>query len=962
MSYFYRFLEDASPKFAQTLYELENSIYTDPRSMLTHSRSFIEVLMKQVMIYESMPNEPYLTIMERIQDLDYNDLITTEVKNALHEVRKLGNVAAHDTRKFRYSESLQAWENLYVIVKWFVEVYHSYEIEVPEYIDPLIEKEDSFGLDEIATKFQKMEELIKQSLKNEQPESRDVESTRIQAKEKQETEIKNTYHENDTYTEQVCQTSSSTIDEAPDSKVDTTKTEKNESKNGEREQLWEELNILNQNEEQSLSYDEVNRFIVDNPSKFVAFLDGVFLRLSFDRMNSLSEHYQTEKLSDAYFRMDSMKLGWKEIHLKLNGTGAEYEAAQAFCKISEEKFKRNLLAEEARAALDNLLDIVANWRLDKEEFVNQDDETQLESATTTEKVKEPEPHMEQEKNEQHQTFMPRLDVLRTSSQESVVHADSFGCFREYMHVKRPIQQAFESVLEDVKQKEEPQLILLCGSVGDGKSHLLAYMKSKKPELIGGVVIHNDSTESFNPQENSLDTLEHILKYFDDEQDRQKAQHTVIAINLGVLHNFYTRQRKNGRFTELCNFINQSGVFESAKTAVEAQSSFHILNFAEEQPYLLTENGAESPFFMDLMDKVTKPTNDNPFYKAWKFDVEQGYQTIAHENYRLLQNKTVQKSIVQSLIESIVKQKIFISTRTFYNFLYEIIVPVSLDLGSLETEFHVKDMLPNLMYAHPERSNLLEALHQIDPIKVRTKKIDRFNSDFVLSVSPQQFVCDNLGEEALVGAWRNIEKRFDTEQKEYIRLLIRHNELMQKKSTDESYREFIWYLYSYYRGDGGELGELFDLVRDVIFKWKGSPKRDYIYINSLTDTFRLAVEIQIEREIDTATFGSANMEEVSRFTPSIRLGFSQQEQIFLFELDYQLYILLKQISKGYRPSWQELQDALQFSELHDQLIESVDKTKEILIVHGEDKGMLKVKQQSRFEKTKFFVEKVHERGI
>src|SRR5699024_10536120 len=170
-------------------------------------------------------------------------------------------------------------------------------------------------------------------------------------------------------------------------------------------------------------------------------------------------------------------------------------------------------------------------RKGKKEFVNQDDETKLGSAVITEKVKEPKIHMEQEKNEQYQMFIPRLDVLRTSSQESVVHADSFGPFREYMHVKRPIQQAFENTLEDIKSKEEPQLILLCGSVGDGKSHLLAYMRSKKPELTEGIMIHNDSTESFNPQENSLDTLEYILKHFDDEQDQKKAQHTVIAINL-----------------------------------------------------------------------------------------------------------------------------------------------------------------------------------------------------------------------------------------------------------------------------------------------------------------------------------------------------------------------------------------------------------------------------------------------
>src|SRR5699024_4524973 len=173
-----------------------------------------------------------------------------------------------------------------------------------------------------------------------------------------------------------------------------------------------------------------------------------------------------------------------------------------------------------------------------------------------------------------------------------------------------------------------------------------------------VMDHNDSTESFNPEENSLDTLEYILKKFDDDQGKADGQHTVIAINLGVLHNFYTRQRQQGRFNALCDFIDSTGVFDSSKATVENQGNFHMLNFAEEQPYLLTENGAQSPFFLDLMNKVTSPADENPFYKAWKSDIEQGYQSIAHENYLLLQNRTVQESIVQSLIESIVKQKVF----------------------------------------------------------------------------------------------------------------------------------------------------------------------------------------------------------------------------------------------------------------------------------------------------------------
>ena len=183
MNHFYRFLEDISQELARTLYELENAIYNSPRSMLTHSRTFIEALLEKVMIHENMSNEPYLTIIERIQDLDGSGLLTEEVKNSLHEVRKLGNVAAHDTRQFRFSESLTAWEHIYIIVKWFVEVYGSYKIEVPDYVDPIMRSDRSYDLEEMTFRFQKNEELLKQSLEKEQPKKTDEYSEPTIAKE-----------------------------------------------------------------------------------------------------------------------------------------------------------------------------------------------------------------------------------------------------------------------------------------------------------------------------------------------------------------------------------------------------------------------------------------------------------------------------------------------------------------------------------------------------------------------------------------------------------------------------------------------------------------------------------------------------------------------------------------------------------------------------------------------------------
>src|SRR5699024_2854963 len=143
----------------------EGAIYNSPRSMLTHSRTFMEALLERVMVYERMESNPYLSIIERIQELDEDGLLTEEVRNALHEVRKLGNVASHDVRQFRYSESLITWEHLYTIVKWYVEVIGSIEIEVPAYVDPVIKPETSYNLEEMNIRFEKMERLLKQSMK-----------------------------------------------------------------------------------------------------------------------------------------------------------------------------------------------------------------------------------------------------------------------------------------------------------------------------------------------------------------------------------------------------------------------------------------------------------------------------------------------------------------------------------------------------------------------------------------------------------------------------------------------------------------------------------------------------------------------------------------------------------------------------------------------------------------------------
>lgn len=51
------------------------------------------------------------------------------------------------------------------------------------------------------------------------------------------------------------------------------------------------------------------------------------------------------------------------------------------------------------------------------------------------------------------------------------------------------------------------LVLICGSAGDGKSHLVAYLKFTDPEnLLEGYTLYNDATESDAPTQAALERM------------------------------------------------------------------------------------------------------------------------------------------------------------------------------------------------------------------------------------------------------------------------------------------------------------------------------------------------------------------------------------------------------------------------------------------------------------------------
>lgn len=733
-------------------------------------------------------------------------------------------------------------------------------------------------------------------------------------------------------------------------------------------EVWGELQTLLHVDELPFQYDEINRMIGDNPTEALAYLDGLFIELSKERAMQLALQTGRDRTKANLFQASLLHSAWNHMKVELNASMREFRIADEYIKISRSIYSRNLSVSEGVKALDILIEIAQYWVSARKSFVREKEMSDFPTSKIIETsptpvevaIEKPEYLEYKEANAGFITesgdFLMRMRVLQSSSKESVVHAESFGSLRAYMHVVRPIQEMLIEKLELARKSPSPSLILLCGSVGDGKSHLLAYLMDNRPELFEEVLVHNDSTEAHNPSENALETLERVLHHFDESPE--KARTTIIAINLGVLHNFYHLQKSKGRFVQVTSFIDQSKVFASAASNGKSEGHFHLLNFSGEQFYELTSKGATSRVCLEIIRRITAKDEKNPFYKSWLKDIQQENVTAAHQNFELLQHESVQQAVVKALVEAMIKQKVIISMRALYNFIYDIIVPVKVTTAISSLQEHIDAMLPNLLFAHPDRSPLLHILHEVDPLKVRLQHFDMMLTRFIMTEHPERMVKEILGNRALDGVWKRLSEADGREtQLAFARLLIRNYALLYPEKIDDIYESFVQLLFAYHTGDEEGMGEVFELLNNVLYMWKGSPRDGYIYIDPPNKRFRMAITLKVEESVDEETYGVAEGKDiVTRFEPSVRIGYQQDAINHLFDLDYALFALLKKVASGYRPTKQDVQNALQFAEFHEKLIQGADKTNKLLLVHTLDYSMLEI-SKPKFSKSRYEVKKV-----
>ncbi|MBP2079461.1 DNA phosphorothioation-dependent restriction protein DptF [Oceanobacillus polygoni] len=719
-----------------------------------------------------------------------------------------------------------------------------------------------------------------------------------------------------------------------------------------------------------LQYEDLNNLKYMKLYERIQYLekDGILnkeIAKSFDTIRQLGN-----KSSHEYVGMDlenAFKIHKRlfEISVWLMELYGDYSFVAPMYKIPEIKQEMDYIVqlEEKTSSLERKIELILQES-------TRDYYAKDELAATYEEESRPVQLLKHKENQQldyeDSYLLKELSKLKESSQEAIENSNEFSSFKEYLHVERSIQGELKESLDKAATFMQSQLILLCGSVGDGKSHLLAYIKHKYPELINQFDIHNDATESFDPHKSSLDTLADRLSPFNDTQIENSSTKLILAINLGVLNNFIESEYAKDNFKILSKFIEKAKVFEATEITTKQESDyFHLISFSDYQPFQLTEEVASSDYYATLLEKITQPIDNNPFYRAYKLDEERNIRGFFMNNYELLMLSETRETIINLLIQSHIKYKVIISTRSLLNFIYDILVPENIDVDYINADASdkTKGLLFNLIFEGKDRSQLLSTFEKLDPIHNRSNEMDLIlielnNSMQIINTFEKYINLSNLVE------WKNelegmgaFQSLTESSRQLYNRTLFRmiyfigSNE-MKNVFVDDAYNEYLNFLYHFNKGDRTGLRKIQSLVHDSIFLWNGTPKDRYIYINSNNEHIQIAQSLEIKPFFNHLR--QNNDTTLERFQLSILLALADQnkENPEFLDIDYPLYEMIIRLSRGYRPNKKDEENYIQYVKFIDRLMQHGKRKKELLFVNHQTDMMFRLNYDDDYEEYSF----------
>lgn len=562
-------------------------------------------------------------------------------------------------------------------------------------------------------------------------------------------------------------------------------------------------------------------------------------------------------------------------------------------------------------------------------------------------------------------FVEELSKLRKLSIESVENIDSFSSFKEYLHVVRPVEDELRLLLKRVNEENKKCLVLLCGSAGDGKSHLMSYLSHVDPEgLLNSFEVYNDATESSAPTLTSIDTLSEKLAPFNDANALiDDGYKMILAINLGTLNNFIESE-KGKAFSSLKKYVETNEIFSSytQRYAYQENSVFQHVSFADYQVFTLKEDGVGTDFLVKLIGKIFLPVDENPFYQAYKKNENCSLcqRCPVRHNYEFLSHPEHQNAVIRKIVETVIKDKAIVSTRDILNLIYDIMVHPEFDFNIMcatatsEVKFitkYIQYTTPMLLYEFNDISPLINCIRQHDLLKDRQEEMDISTTRFhsleniyeTFSEATKNTSFERLNEITRIAVLGGIKPDL---KKLVYRFIVRTKEFKgdyELSQYQQRFAEYIKYLYYQHSGQEKQLKKLYESTKKAIMSWDGQFDSDSVCIDDSNESFWITEQLMLQPSIFKPK--SINEEEIQRFSTNIRIRLKKKDGSDLetaeIDMDYALFEMIADMREGYRPTVQDKNRHTDFVSFVQRLIEFGNKGNRIELIPKDSEEKVKI---------------------
>lgn len=535
-----------------------------------------------------------------------------------------------------------------------------------------------------------------------------------------------------------------------------------------------------------------------------------------------------------------------------------------------------------------------------------------------------------------------------------------------MHISRNVEEELIEILHKIEVSGRKSLVLLCGSAGDGKSHLLSYLKNDL-KLLDNYVVYNDATESSAPSKTAIETLSEALQGFSDKNLDQPGKNFILAINLGVLSNF-VESTYGEAFKQLREYVINSNILTNQldEKGYEKNSAFQHVSFSDYHMYNLTMHGINPEYVERILEKIFHMGLENPFYDAYNKCKEcpLSKKCPVKHNYEFFTNEKNRKYVANTLVEVIIKDKEILTTREILNYIYDIVVAQNFNHKKIaqsltnEVSFlkeYISDITPSLMYEYTDKSVLLNQLQKYDPLLVRSEQADENAISYYVSSDVSEEVISAIGKETYskVLCQASAIEKINSDKvlkAQLFNILERLKKIKCDIIQDKAYMSFLNALYYFNTGTTKKYGEIYEVVEDAIIQWCGNEEQDNICFDDSHEGIALYEHIEFEPYLDISGNVKKN-DELQRFVTFITVKYENKKtgEIISLDIDYSLYELIYKLAAGYIQTAEDRNNHADFISFIQKMLRTGSADKEIFLVTDDNRKAI-------IEKTKFGVYK------